>query len=347
MNPRMLTLLRESRGLTQTKLAASAGISQAMLSKIENGLTVADESTAVNLAKQLHYPVEVLGWDDDIYGFGSATFHHRKQQSLGQTALRRNQAHINLVRMRIVRLLRGLEFVPKFSIPDIEIDEFGSASEVAAAVRAAWLMPMGPVANVAKALEDAGGIVTRLDFASTRISAISTNTPDAPPLFVLNAGQPGDRERFTLAHELGHIVMHGVPAPSGEAEREADEFASEFLMPAAEIRPQLVGLDLRRAAQLKQSWRTSISSIVRRARDLGAIDDRRYKSLNVQISQRGWRKLEPVDVGRDEPRVIRLVTDVHRREHSYDSAELAALVGLEQGEFVEAYGEARGGLRAV
>jgi Zn-dependent peptidase ImmA (M78 family) len=91
--------------------------------------------------------------------------------------------------------------------------------------------------------------------------------------------------------------MHDDPRRPDEAEREADAFASEFLMPAAEIRPQLNRLDLARAALLKRYWKVAMSAIIRRARDLGRIDDRRYQSLNVQISQRWWRKIEPVELG--------------------------------------------------
>ena len=333
MNPQMLTLLRESRGLSGTELAKLTGIPQPTISKVESGLATLDPERIEKVARALNYPTGVLAWTDTVYGFGNAAFFHRKQQSLGQKTLRKVHANTNLTRMRIARLLRSVEVETSFTIPSIEVEEMGSPAEVARAVRAAWLLPMGPIRSITAALERAGAIVVRVDLESPRISAISTMTGDAPPILMLNHGMPADRERFTLAHELGHLVMHSTPIATIEAEAEADAFASEFLMPASEIRPQLRGIDLARAAQLKRAWRVSIGSLVRRARDLGVIDDSRYTSLNVQLSRKGWRKEEPVAVPRDEPTVLQALLNVHLNDHGYDRGELAESVGLFRPEF--------------
>lgn len=335
MKPRMLQLLRESRGLSQTALARLSGVPQPTLSKVENGIGYLDAERAGAVADALQYPVEVFDWPDEIFGFGSAAFHHRKQQSLGVTTLQRIHADVNLIRMRLVRLLRGIDMAPRFPFPSIEIDEMGgSPSEVARAVRAAWRMPMGPVNSMVSTLEDAGAVVVRADLLSHRISAISLSVPDTPPLFVLNHGMPADRERFTLAHELGHLVMHDLPVAPDDAEAQADAFASEFLMPAAEIRTHLTHIDMAKAAQLKRHWKVAMSALIRRARDLGKIDERRYKSLNVQISQKGWRKAEPVELEHEEPTIVRRVLDVHQSLHSYSVQNLADLTGLYRSEYV-------------
>jgi Zn-dependent peptidase ImmA (M78 family) len=339
VNPQMLTLLRESRGLSQSALATASGIPQPTLSKAEGGLTDLDDERIDRLATVLHYPREVLSWTDPVYGFGNAAFHHRKQQTLTQSTLRKVHAAVNLTRMRVTRLVRSVDVEARFNIPSIEVEEMGNPAEVARAVRAAWLMPMGPVRNMIRTLEHAGAIVIRLDMESPRISAISTLTGDAPPLFILNIGQPADRERWSLAHELGHLVMHAMPMSSAEAEKEADAFASEFLLPATEIRSQLAGMDLKKAAQLKAAWRVSMAAIIRTAKDLGKIDEGRYKSLMVRMSQLGWRKSEPVEIDREEPSVVPTVLNVHREDHEYTASDLAHLVGLEEDEYRVMYGD--------
>jgi len=335
----MLQLLRESRGLSQTALAKRSGIPQPTLSKAESGLTELDPDRLVALSRALEYPVDVLDWPDEIFGFGSSAFHHRKQQSLGVTTLHQIHADVNLIRMRVVRLLRGVELDSVFRFPTFEVEEFGTPSEVARAVRATWKLPMGPVESMIGVLEKSGAIVVRADLHSRRISAISTSAPGSPPLFVINDGMSADRERFTLAHELGHLVMHDLPSSPEDAEREADQFAAEFLMPAAEIRSELTAIDLRKAAALKRKWRTAMSALIRRARDLGKIDDSRYKSLNVQMSRQGWLKLEPVQVEREQPSLIDDVLRLHRSEHGYSTEELASLTGLVDAEFVGLFGD--------
>lgn len=354
MNPQMLQLLRESRGMSSSQLASEIGVSAGTMSKIEHGLAPLDEERAVRIAEALSYPKSAFGWTDEIHGFGSSVFYHRKQQSLSQLLLRKIQAQVNLTRMRLVRLMKSIEIDVRYSVPTLDLVEVGSASEAARAVRAHWSVPMGPIRNMHAALERAGVIIVRADFESPKISAISIPPLDgAPHLIFVNVAHSADRERFTLAHELGHFVLHGDLESPESAEREADEFASEFLMPASEIRSQLKDITLQRAAQLKSLWRVSMGALIRRARDTGAIDEGRYRSLNVQISQRGWRQVEPAPIVRDEPSVLRDLIRVQLEDHQFSSQELADIVGLAEEEFRVRYGvETTGGparrhLRAV
>jgi len=339
VNPRMLSLLRESRGLSQSALARESKVPQPAISRAENGLGELDPARIHAIADALEYPVEAFDWADEILGFGSASFHHRKQQALGQVTLQRIHADVNLTRMRVARLLRGIDMVPRYKFPSIEVEELGTPEEVARAVRAYWRLPMGPVANMMRVLENAGALIVRTDLYSPRISAISISAPGSPPLFVLNEGMSADRERFTLAHETGHITMHDMPEKPEDAEREADAFGAEFLMPASEIRPELRNIDMAKAAQLKLRWKAAMSAIIRRARDLGQIDEARYTSLNVQISQRGWRKIEPVELEREEPSLISQVIAVHHEQHAYSTKELALLTGLFQNEYAARFND--------
>lgn len=335
----MLTLLRESRGMSGARLAEASGVPQSTISKMENDLSPMDPDRMQAIADALNYPLEAFTWTDTVYGFGSASFYHRKQQTLPQTALRKIQAHVNLLRMRLTRLLRGVEVDSRFRVPSIEVDEAGGdPSNVARAVRASWMLPMGPVRNMTATLEQAGVVVMHANFGSPKISAISNQGIDgSPPVVVLNTGMSADRERFTLAHELGHLVMHAGGDMVSDGEAQADAFASEFLMPAAEIRTQLRGLNLNTAVQLKMAWRVSIAAIIRRARDLGQIDDRRYKSMYVMLSQRGWNRNEPAELDHEKVTVIRALLNVHLDEHSYTVEELATTLGLHEDEFRDLY----------
>lgn len=346
MNPRMLVVARESRGLTQKALAEISGVAPSTLWKAESGITELSGERLEKIATALHYPVELFGWPDQVYGFGSASFHHRKQQGLGQATLRRIHARVNLLRMQLARLYHGIDIKAPFQIPALDIDDYGSAAEAARAVRAAWMLPMGPVSNLISTLEAAGAIIVRRDLGSQRIAAISMRVPDERPLFVLNEGMPPDRERFTLGHETGHMVLHEYPGPN--AEKEADQFASEFLMPANEIRPYLADIDLARAAALKQHWRTSMSSLIRRARDLERITDSRYRSLCVQMSTRGFTRNEPVELFQEKPTVVDAIIRIHFNDHGYSTSDLATAVALEPEEFTTEYAaKSNGPLRVI
>ena len=105
---------------------------------------------------------------------------------------------------------------------------------------------------------------------------------------------PGDRQRFTLAHELGHLVMHDVPTE--EMEDEADKFASEFLMPEAQIQGQLHALSMRKLWELKSRWKVSMAALVKRAETLGCITASQTRYLWIQLSKSGYRLEEPAEL---------------------------------------------------
>ena len=75
--------------------------------------------------------------------------------------------------------------------------------------------------------------------------------------------------------------MH--PEPRTDQEREADQFASELLLPAAGVRDDLVNLDLGKLARLKRKWGASMAALIRKARDVGTITENEYKKFNIEL----------------------------------------------------------------
>jgi len=323
-NPEMMILARDLAALTQGQLAALAGISQAEVSKIESGVRVPTEEQALLLSKHLKCPVEFLYLPDSVKNFGSACVYHRKRQSTTQGVLRRILAMVNKRRIQLRRLLNSIEISDNL-FPRMDVDEYqGGPSEIARALRAAWKLPPGPINNLCDAIENAGGIVFRFDFETNKVDAVSQWVPASPPLFFVNSTTPADRMRFSLAHEVGHIVMHQLP--TDDMEREADRFASEFLMPAESIAGQLSDVNLPRLAALKPYWKTSMAALLKRAGDLGTITDRHKNYLWFRMGQQGFRSREPVEIPMENPTLLAELIEIHRRDLSYSVADLAALL---------------------
>src|SRR3954454_25173975 len=108
-NPEMLILARESRGLTQAEFALSASVSQGEISKIETGIRVPSQQIVEAFARLLNYPEEFFCLTDPIQHFGSACIYHRKRKITPDYTLRRLLAMVNVRRMQIKRLLRGVD----------------------------------------------------------------------------------------------------------------------------------------------------------------------------------------------------------------------------------------------
>jgi Zn-dependent peptidase ImmA (M78 family)/transcriptional regulator with XRE-family HTH domain len=324
-NPEMLVLARESEGVTQSELARSLSMAQGSISKIESGMLSITHEQLERIANKLDFPASFFFQPDPIYGYGSSCYYHRKRQNIPVTDIKRVLAQINILRIQLTKLLRGAEIETDNKFHRFDIVEYDNSPEkIARLVRGAWNLPPGPVQSLVGAIEDAGGVVFKCSFGTKKIDAISQWLPGLPPLFFVNADIPSDRCRYTLAHELGHLIMHQIP--TSDIEREADRFAAEFLMPEKEIGPHLRHLSIQRLAAMKPYWKVSMAAILRRSFDIGKITVSTYRKLNTQISKYGLKLNEPAPIPNEEPEVIRDIIDVHRKDHGYSLMELLQLI---------------------
>ncbi|TQJ37997.1 ImmA/IrrE family metallo-endopeptidase [Streptomyces sp. SLBN-115] len=347
-HPGMLALARESRGMTQVDVAAAmtkaapagaAVVSQGYVSRAESGrLVVADDRLQL-YAAALGYPVDLLCLDPRVSGVGVGLIHHRKRASLSSSALRRIHAQLALVRLQVTGLVQAAAAadVPhRFS--RVLLDDFTTAKDAARQVRRAWGLPRGPVADVIAAIEEAGGLVVMRSLGSELLDAVSQWDDLQVPLVLVNDHAPGDRCRFSVAHELGHLVMHPAPGTSSEQEKQADAFAAEFLMPAADIRQAFAdGVDLARLAELKRVWRVSMSALLRRALTLNAITEWQYRTVMVEMSALGYRTAEPVEVEPERPMRVPALVEALLSDRGLAIDEAAACVRLLPEDFKRLY----------
>jgi Zn-dependent peptidase ImmA (M78 family) len=187
-------------------------------------------------------------------------------------------------------------------------------------------------------LESNGGIVIPCDFGSDLIDAMSQRVDGLPVLFFVNVNAPADRLRHTLAHELGHIVLHTIAVKSDEEmEDEADAFAGAFLLRADEIRPQLRRFDLRQLATLKGYWKVSMAALAVRADRLNLITPYQSKMFWIEMGELGYRKREPNEPHKETPSLLRQIVSFHKKKLGYSVSELAKMLHLSASEFQEMY----------
>lgn len=156
------------------------------------------------------------------------------------------------------------------------------------------------------------------------LDGFSTWVAGEKPVIAVNASKPFDRIRMTLAHELGHLVLHHPTRSDRDIEEEAFEFASEFLIPESAFRTEIGHpVSLAGIAEMKARWGVSISAIVYRAHKLGIITDRQQKYLRMQIAKRGWRQDEPVSIPKEHPKALRVMTKLAYGENTKASPALS------------------------
>lgn len=331
VNGKLIELARIARGLQQIELAEWAGFSQSKVSKCERGQLQVSDSDLEKFAQVLRYPTSFFHRNDQIYGFGSVCLYHRKRKSLNVTELERIHAQINIMRMHVAPLLRGVTIKPPYDLPHMDVDEIaGGPQEIARRTRGGWRMPIGPVNSMLNLIEDAGIVVVGCSLGTRLLDAVSHWPKDhAPFLFVNTDVTAGDRIRFTLAHELGHMIMRNHA--SADPEREANRFAAEFLMPAAEIKRDLANLTIPRAASLKAYWKVSIQAIVEWAKALGCITEGRHRSLRIAIND--FRTDEPVPIAPETPTTLPELIQVYFDSLKYNISQLCDVMTIYEDEF--------------
>ena len=302
-NREMIKLGRQLAGLTRQALAEKCGLTQPTITRMENGDRQITDEAAIAIATALHRPLSFLTWDAEI--FAPSTVFHRRRASTRVKDVEATNALINYVRLCVLRMLEGARLKTRRTMHRIDLGPSCLPADAARQLRAVWQVPSGPIPNLVELVESAGIVIWETDEVTAEVDALSLwpiGEDDSRPIVVRVAGKSGDRERLTLAHELGHLCLHHLP--SNDFESEAYAFGSEFLMPEDDIMDALKDLTLQKAAALKGKWKVSMQAIIRRSRDLGVSNESAYGRLMRELSAKGYRTREPVLIPSEKPRLL-------------------------------------------
>lgn len=341
----VLTTARRASGLTQGELAANAGVTQAALSRYENGLREPDDAHLQALASALGVTVRFLRHAGRARGAMAVDAHMRRRATAQPTVWKRLEARLNMYRMHSSLLAEEVAVRADNRVPTFDpIDTTPSAA--ARMVRMQWGMPIGPVRQLVRWLESAGCLIIEEPFGTTRVDGMS-QWIDSQPIIYINADAPTDRKRLTIAHELGHLVLHSVEVVE-DMEDQANEFAAEFLMPLEVIKPQIRSLKTPMLPDLKRQWGVSMAAIVERSYRAGFMTATNRTSIYKMFSARGWRTAEPFsdELVPETPALANIIRDA-LTERGLEAGEIAEIAGFASADDNRLFGPRSRSLRAV
>lgn len=305
--PERIKALRELRGWTQTEFAQITGFSQNLVSAWETG------QRTVALA-HLNLIAETTGTPFGFFtlqteDLSSAGLHFRMKKAAKVTATRtvvRKFSEMHSLARRIAAPYQSRASVSyiegdisSLDIEDLALDlrrELGHSAD-------------RPIGNVTRDCERAGipvGVFDPVPGADSNHDGLSYTSPDGFASIAYAAGQSGDRLRMTVGHELAHRVLHTHRSvPEQRREKEAFRLSGAFFLPRGaaydELSPHMTMTGYMR---VKARWGISMSALIMRAHELAIIDEDRKTALMKQMSRRGWRSNEPVDVDVEEPALL-------------------------------------------
>lgn len=289
---------RKAAGLSLRALADRAGVTAMAISKYEGGKSTPSSRVLLDLSKALGVRTEYFFRPVKIE---LQEMKHRKHSRLPKKALDQIEGDVKEQLERFMELEQLLPNGPvqAFKLPEnlpAPITTLDEVEGVARELRTSWGLGVDPIPVLTDMLEERGIKVFQSQAINDRFDGMAA-TVDGIPVVVVGRGWPGDRQRFTLAHELGHLVLQGRLAPDVEEEAAANRFAGAFLAPADEVRKELgetrVWLEPRELEVLKKTYGLSMQGWMHRAKDLGILPDTHYVEMRKFFSSRGWNKTEP------------------------------------------------------
>jgi Zn-dependent peptidase ImmA (M78 family) len=328
-NPALLRLAREARGWPQTTLADAANVGQGSVSKYEKGLMEPSAGQAVALASALDMPVGFF-MQPEVRP-AAVLYRSRVLKSARRESTVR--ARLNLARLVAIRLLEDVDVESKAHFPDPD-RQFESPEHAASELRAGWSLLPGPITSLTEVIESAGAIVLRVDLGCDEVDAAYLHPLSDPVrwFFINTRVHAGDRVRFSLAHELGHAVLHEVDLvpDTKHAEDESNSFSGAFMLPAHDLRADLPRGRLRVAhlIELKRRWGMSMGAIAMRAHHIGAISRAELTALWKEIGWRGYRTQEPVEIELEKPAIFNAALNIQRTEHGLSDEDLASIASV-------------------
>lgn len=335
-NPLRFILARKRRGMKKRELATKIGVTERSVSAYESGNQEPELNTLRKIAEALGFPEAFFfGADPEIPSPDVASFRSLSKM----TAAQRDRA---LGAGAIALLLNDwLEERFELPMPDLldlsgdrsrsrpaqsdlrsrEVEDYPAIEaaqdpEAAADIlRAQWGLGEQPIKNMIKLLESKGVRVFSLAIDAKEVDAFSMWSSGRPFIF-LNTLKSAEHCRFDAAHELGHLILHRHAQPQGpDLEREANSFASAFLMPRSSVfamaprMPSLASL-----VKHKAYWAVSVAALNYRLHALGLTSDWTYRTLCIHIAQEGYRTNEPNSLPHEKSMLLELVFDRLREE---------------------------------
>jgi Zn-dependent peptidase ImmA (M78 family) len=289
---------RKAAGFALRKLGDLVGLSHMTISKYEKGELTPPSDILLKLAKALGISVEFFLRPETIQ-LGEIRFRKKKRLQKKIEESIKAQIADQIERRLELECLYPNPPIQPFEIPKSlpnRIDEYDQIEEITNEIRNYWKLGRAPIQDFIDVLESHGIRVFIVDCDEKMFDGLSTLVNDQP-IIVISSKWPGDRQRFTLAHEFGHFILKNKLSKDLNEEKACHRFAGSFLLPKETIVQEIgkvrTSIEWRELFLLKEEFKLSMYSICYRLKDVRIIKESYFNNLIFIFNKKGWAKQEP------------------------------------------------------
>ena len=307
-----LKRIRLLNNLSLKEAGEKLNMSAPAIMKYENGDIIPNSEKLIEFANA--YDVKVL----DLlktYNTPEMTFKSfRKKQKLQGKRL---ELLKEIIQNNVANYLEAIEMNQTdkaLSLKKYSCNSLEDAEEIADKFREHYKLSTNqPISDLINILENIGIVIIQIKNQNkqfTDFDGLSEVVNNIPIIVILDDIEDGARQRFTIAHELGHLILD-VKNKDLDEEKLCHRFASSLLMPRGAVIKEFGrsrnNISFFELIAFKKEYKVSISATIYRLKDLNIISEYLFKQLNIYLSANGYKKKEPINITPEESDQLRKI----------------------------------------
>ncbi len=308
--PSRITEAREARAMSMEDLANGIGVTRQCISKYEKGIIGPSSDMLQNISYVLAFPIEFFYKAEAKNTAHSSPLFFRSNSNIAKkvkTACKHQVKWTDEVKRQLEKYV---DFIDR-DVPVIDADyedlSGEDIEELALSIRKDWGLADDPIKDLIGLFENKGIIVAQFavsDFCTFKgIDAFSSWKEGTPYILYHSIQKSAVRTRFSLLHELGHLIMHSSITEENSlkksvvdfADMQADRFAAAFLLPATSFPKDIRSTSLSSLEIVKRKWGAAMSTIIRRCETLELLSDNQLDYMKRQMTTKKYWHREPLD----------------------------------------------------
>ncbi|HLS11594.1 MAG TPA: XRE family transcriptional regulator [Flavobacteriaceae bacterium] len=278
---------RKLRAFSQQKLADAIGVSKQMISKYENSVSVPSSGVMIKMAKSLGLSLDYF-FTPPTVELGEINFRKKSKLSVKRLDAIKEEVKLKLSNYLEVENILKIDTIFDIAAQIRSLNASSDIEEVVRVIREDWQIGFDPVHNITQLLEDQKIKVIEIAEKENLFDGMAALIDDKYAVIVINENFSIERKRFTLLHELGHLILAVPNVDNKEEEKYCNHFAAEFLFPKADVLKEFGrkrnAISVEELIETQKKYGISIQAIIYRLLDANIISKSQQTSFYKQIN---------------------------------------------------------------